>query len=114
MQKINLIIPAKEKIENLKIIINPLLRRKEINKVILVLHKNYETKFIKNKKLKIIVQKERGYGSAITEGFKISKSKFSCIFNADGSFNPNDLSKMIKLTKKMILFLLEVFDWRRK
>ena len=100
MQKINLIIPAKEKIENLKIIINPLLRRKEINKVILVLHKKNETKFIKNKKLKIIVQKERGYGSAITEGFKISKSKFSCIFNADGSFNPNDLSKMIKLTKK--------------
>ena len=100
MQKINLIIPAKEKIENLKIIINPLLRRKEINKVILVLHKKNETKFIKNKKLKIIVQKERGYGSAIIEGFKISKSKFSCIFNADGSFNPNDLSKMIKLTKK--------------
>ena len=100
MQKINLIIPAKEKIENLKIIINPLLRRKEINKVILVLHKKNETKFIKNKKLKIIVQKEKGYGSAIIEGFKISKSKFSCIFNADGSFNPNDLSKMIKLTKK--------------
>lgn len=100
MQKINLVIPAKEKVENLKTIINPLLKRKEINKIILVLHKKNKNKFIKNKKLKIIVQKKRGYGSAISEGFKISKSKFSCIFNADGSFNPHDLPKMIKYTKK--------------
>ena len=57
-------------------------------------------KFIRNKKLKIIIQKKPGYGSAIKEGFKISKSEFSCIFNADGSFNANDLPKMIKLTNK--------------
>ena len=49
MQKINLIIPAKEKIENLKIIINPLLRRKEINKVILVLHKKMKLNSLKIK-----------------------------------------------------------------
>ncbi len=100
MQKINLIIPAKEKIENLYKIINPLLKRKEINKIILVLDEKNKKKFIKNKKLKIIVQKKSGYGSAIKEGFKISKSKFSCIFNADGSFNANDLPAMIKHTKQ--------------
>lgn len=100
MQKINLIIPSKEKIEHLYKIISPLLRRKEINKIILVLNEKNKKKFIKNKKLKIIVQKKSGYGSAIKEGFKISKSKFSCIFNADGSFNVNDLPSMIKLTKQ--------------
>ena len=100
MQKINLIIPAKEEIKNLFNIINPLLKKKEINKIILVLDKKNKKKFIKNKKLKIIVQKKPGYGSAIVDGFKISKSKFSCIFNADGSFNANDLHKMIKHTKK--------------
>jgi len=100
MQKINLIIPAKEEIENLINIINPLIKRKEINKIILVLDKINKKKFIKNRKLQIIVQKKPGYGSAIIEGFKISKSKFSCIFNADGSFNSNDLPKMIRLTKK--------------
>lgn len=100
MQKINLIIPAKEEIENLFNLINPLIKRKEINKIILVLDKKNKKKFIKNKKLQIIVQKKPGYGSAIIEGFKISKSKFSCIFNADGSFNANDLKKMIKQTKK--------------
>ena len=100
MQKINLIIPAKEKIEHLYKIISPLLRRKEINKIILVLNEKNKKKFIKNKKLKIIVQKKSGYGAAIKEGFKISKSKFSCIFNADGSFNANDLPLMIKLTKQ--------------
>ena len=100
MQKINLIIPAKEEIENLFNLINPLIKRKEINKIILVLDKKNKKKFIKNKKLKIIVQKKSGYGSAIKEGFKISKSKFSCIFNADGSFNADDLPLMIKLTKQ--------------
>ena len=100
MQKINLIIPSKEKIEHLYKIISPLLRRKEINKIILVLNEKNKKKFIKNKKLKIIAQKKSGYGSAIKEGFKISKSKFSCIFNADGSFNANDLPLMIKLTKQ--------------
>lgn len=100
MQKINLIIPSKEKIDHLYKIISPLLRRKEINKIILVLNEKNKKKFIKNKKLKIIVQKKSGYGSAIKEGFKISKSKFSCIFNADGSFNANDLPLMIKLTKQ--------------
>ena len=100
MQKINLIIPSKEKIEHLYKIISPLLRRKEINKIILVLNEKNKKKFIKNKKLKIIAQKKSGYGSAIKEGFKISKSKFSCIFNADGSFNANDLPSMIKLTKQ--------------
>ena len=99
MKKINLIIPAKEKIENLFELINSLLKRKEINKIILVLSEKNKKKFIRNKKLKIIIQKKPGYGSAIKEGFKISKSEFSCIFNADGSFNANDLPKMIKLSK---------------
>ena len=100
MHKINLVIPAKEEIKHLYKIIKPLLKRKEISQIILVLNEKNEKKFIRNKKLKIIVQKKPGYGAAIIEGFKISKSKYSCIFNADGSFNANDLPKMIKLTKE--------------
>ena len=99
MLKINLIIPAKERVQDLYKIIHPLIKKSYINQIILVLHKKYEGKFIKNKKLKIIVQKHPGYGSAIKEGFKISKTKFSCIFNADGSFNLNDLPKMIRLAE---------------
>jgi len=51
MQKINLIIPAKEEIENLINIINPLIKRKEINKIILVLDKINKKKFIKKTRL---------------------------------------------------------------
>lgn len=100
MLKINLIIPAKERVQDLYKIIRPLIKKSYINQIILVLHKKYEGKFIKSKKLKIIVQKHPGYGSAIKEGFKISKTKFSCIFNADGSFNLNDLPKMIRLAEQ--------------
>ena len=45
MQKINLIIPAKEKIENLYKIISPLLKRKEINKIFFVLNEKNKKKF---------------------------------------------------------------------
>ena len=100
MQKINLVIPAKEKFEDLPLIINPLIQKKFINKIILVLHKKDDRNILKHRKLKIIVQKKPGYGSAIVEGFKKSKSNFTCIFNADGSFNSKDLKSMITLTKK--------------
>ncbi len=100
MKKINLVIPAKEDLNNLPIIINPLLKKKFINKIILVLHRKDNRKILKHKKLTIIVQKKDGYGSAITEGFKISKSVYTCIFNADGSFNSKDLHRMSKLSQK--------------
>ena len=48
MKKINLVIPAKEKIENLHVIIKPLLRRKEVNQIILVLSEKNKKKFIRN------------------------------------------------------------------
>ena len=32
-------------------------------------------------------------------GIKRTKTKFFCIFNADGSFNPKELKKMLKLIK---------------
>lgn len=98
--KVNLIIPAKEDERNLPGIIKPLLKNKNIKNIILVLHKKNKKKILTNKKLKIIVQKKPGYGAAIKEGFKISDAKFSCIFNADGSFNIKSLNKMILLTKK--------------
>ena len=44
--------------------------------------------------IKIHYQKNRGYGSAIIEGIKITNTKFFCIINADGSMNPNYLDEM--------------------
>ncbi len=50
------------------------------------------------KNVKVINQKKKGYGNALIEGIENVKTKFFCIFNADGSFNPKEISNMFKLT----------------
>ena len=39
---------------------------------------------IKNYDCEIIYQKIQGFGAAIIEGLNNSRTKYSCIFNADG------------------------------
>ena len=110
MTKINLVIPAKEEIKDLISLIKVLVKKKFINKLIIVLDENNKTNFFKHKKVKII-SKNKGYGSAIKEGFKKSKTKYTCIYNADGSFNIDDLPKMLRLTRKKIDGLYELHSW---
>ncbi len=96
MKNITLIIPAKNESESLPIVLNELNKFK--CKKIIILEKNDQNtlKSIKKYKCKILVQKKTGYGAAIIEGVKNSRTKYSCIFNADGSFKPQDLWRMKK------------------
>ena len=59
---------------------------------------NYSKKKFKFQIKKIITNK-KGYGSALIKGIRECKTKKICIFNADGSFNPNSLKKMIEKSK---------------
>ena len=59
----------------------------------------YKKKKYKFKISKIITNKQ-GYGSAVIDGIKKCKTKKICIFNADGSFDPRSLHKMLQLSKK--------------
>ena len=60
---------------------------------------NYKKKKYKFKISKIITNKQ-GYGSAVIDGIKKCKTQKICIFNADGSFDPRSLHKMLQLSKK--------------
>ena len=51
------------------------------------------------KDIKICVQKNRGYGSALKEGIENINTEFFCIINADGSMDPNYLKEMHLLCK---------------
>ena len=101
MNDLTLLIPAKFEKESLPEVL------KELSiyncKKLIVLKKNdLETiKSIKGKiaNTKILFQKGNGYGSALIEGIKHTKSKHLCIFNADGSFEARELIKMYRLNK---------------
>lgn len=95
MDQLTLIIPAKKESESLPIVLNELA---SFNfKINIVLHESdVETiKSIQNFKIKIIYQKNFGYGDALIEGINKCETKYFCIFNADGSFDPKEITKMM-------------------
>jgi len=97
---LTLIIPAKYESESLPIILADL---KKFNfEIIVSLRPEDELtiKAIKSHNVRIIMQKNKGYGNALIEGINACKTKYFCIFNADGSFDENDLPKMLDLNKK--------------
>jgi glycosyltransferase involved in cell wall biosynthesis len=100
MKNISLIIPAKNEKESIQKTLKEISNYKFINEIIIVLSgkKDNTINLLKKFNVKIIIQKKRGYGAAIIEGFKFATNEFGCIFNADYSFNPKYLSQMIQKT----------------
>ena len=95
MNELTLIIPAKNEAESLPIVLNEL--KKYNYKINIVLHiTDIDTiQVIKKYDVNIIYQKNLGYGDALIYGIKQCKTKYFCIFNADGSFNPSEINQML-------------------
>ena len=96
MHDITLIIPAKNEAESLPSVLNEL--KQYPYKIDIILHStDTETiQSIKNYNVNIVCQKNFGYGDALIHGINHCKTKYFCIFNADGSFNPSEIEKMHK------------------
>ena len=98
---LTLLIPAKNEKESLPFVIKEIENLNlKCNFLFVVEKKDKETiKVIKRYKKKILFQKNKGYGDALISGIKKIKTKYFCIFNADGSFNPRELKGMLKILK---------------
>ena len=97
MKDLTIIIPAKDEKETLPVIIENL---KSLNCEITITLKDDDietVKAINDKNVKIFYQSGKGYGNSLREAIVECKSKYFCIFNADGSFEYNDLFKMYNL-----------------
>ena len=95
MRQLTLIIPAKNESESLPSVLSE-LEKFECKKSIVVDPSDSGTiKSIENFSCNIVEQKVTGYGNALIEGIQSVETKYFCIFNADGSFDPKDLKKMI-------------------
>lgn len=95
MKDLTLIIPAKNEKDSLPKVLDEL---KNYNyKINIILEKNdLDTiNSIKKFNCEIIYQINRGYGDALIQGINQVKTKFFCIFNADGSFDPKEIQKML-------------------
>ena len=96
MENLTLVIPAKNEKESLPTVLNEI--EKFHLRIVIVLEKEDKETLnaIRNFNCKIIYQKVNGYGAALIEGINSVETDYFCIFNADGSFNPDELENMIK------------------
>ena len=97
MNKLTLIIPAKNEAESLPKVLDSL---KKLNLNIVVSLKDNDLKTIesiKNFDVKIHHQSGLGYGNSLKEAIESCETDWFCIFNADGSFEKDDLKKMYNL-----------------
>ena len=99
MKNITLIIPAKYEKESLPSVLLE-LKKFPFNIIVILEPTDHETiDSIKNFDCTIIHQINKGYGDALILGIKNVKTEYFCIFNADGSFNPIEISGMYSSLK---------------
>ena len=98
--ELTLIIPTKNEKESLPVFLKEL--KKYRYKILIVVDPKdpYKYKIKKNRLISIKKQKKPGYGNALIECINSTKTKYFSIINADGSMDPKDLDKMLKLCKK--------------
>ncbi len=94
MKELTLVIPAKDEAECLPRVLDE-LKNFDCKKIIIIPETDLKTRnSIKNLDCKIITQKVGGFGEALIQGIKEVETNFLCIFNADGSFDPQYLKNM--------------------
>ena len=99
MDNLTLVIPAKYEKESLPTVLEE-LKKYNLEILVVVEESDHETiNSVKNLNCKILFQKNKGYGDALIQGISSVKTDFFCIFNADGSFKPEELDYMLKLSK---------------
>ena len=98
MNNLTLVIPAKYEATTLPIVLQEINDMKLSCKIIVVVpeYDKSTIEAIAKFDCKILKQKSEGFGNALTQGLSESKTKYSCIFNADGSFNPIYLKDMLE------------------
>jgi glycosyltransferase involved in cell wall biosynthesis len=107
MNNLTLVIPAKNEKLSLPQVLNE-LKKFNIKSIIVVHPSDEET--IKATKIfqdcEIILQDGKGYGDALIKGINSVNTELFSIFNADGSFNPNEIEEMLKKISKDELDIL--------
>ena len=94
MKDLTLVIPAKREKESLPKVLSE-LENHNLKKIIVLEKNDIQTiNSIQSFDCRIIYQKNKGYGDALIQGINSVNTKYFCIFNADGSFDPKELSKM--------------------
>ena len=100
MKDLTLIIPTKKEVESLPVFLQE-IKNLTCKKLIVLQNEDVETKTAISdfNNIKVLVQKNNGYGHALIEGINDVDTKYCCIINADGSMDPKYLKEMLNNCK---------------
>jgi glycosyltransferase involved in cell wall biosynthesis len=106
MKNLTLLIPAKNEAESLPEVLKE-LEAFGYSTVIILHQSDLKTiEAISHLNVKIVFQKNFGYGDALITGINEIDTELFCIFNADGSFKPGEIKDMmIKLEANNLDFV---------
>ena len=105
MKNLTLIIPAKHESASLPKVLEE-IKDYECRIIVILEASDTETiKSIENFNCKILYQTDKGYGNALIEGMDSVETDYLCIFNADGSFDPKYLGKMLETCRNSLDFV---------
>jgi glycosyltransferase involved in cell wall biosynthesis len=106
MKNLTLLIPAKNEAESLPEVLKE-LEAFGYSTVIILHQSDLKTiEAISHLNVKIVFQKNFGYGDALITGINEIDTELFCIFNADGSFKPGEIKDMmIKLETNNLDFV---------
>ena len=101
--KLSIIIPAWKEAHNLEVIL-PELASTLINikhEVIVINRESGDNtkQVVDQNKCIYVEQQGRGYGNAVSKGVNNATGKWIVFFDADGSYNPNNIPKMLELAE---------------
>ena len=100
MKNLTLIIPAKNEEEALPQVLDEI---KDYNCSVIVILEKLDIKTInsiRNHDCKVLYQSGKGFGNALIDGMNNVETDFTCIFNADGSFDPKYLKEMLDVCEE--------------
>ncbi len=99
MKDIEILIPTYNEEDNIETVINELNQNGFYNITLLDANSTDQTVLIAKKyNCKIILDNDKinGFGGSVINGLNKVESDYFCIFDGDGSFNPDDIFKMKK------------------
>jgi glycosyltransferase involved in cell wall biosynthesis len=97
MKDLTLVIPAKYEKESLPYVLDEIQYLNFKIKIILQQDDLSTIQSIDRYNCEIIYQKGSGYGNALIEGINSVETEYFCIFNADGSFDPKEITPMLNM-----------------
>ena len=97
MKNLTLVIPAKYEKESLPHVLEEINNSEFKIKIILQQNDLETIQSIVGYNCEIIYQNGSGYGNALIEGINSVETEYFCIFNADGSFNPKEITPMLNM-----------------